>query len=43
VRFFLEVTGHCHDPALKKALDEVLSDGDAIKVLGSYPASTLGE
>lgn len=43
VRFFLEVTGHCHDPALKKALDEVLSDGDAIKVLGSYPASAWGE
>lgn len=43
VRFFLEVTGHCHDPELKKALDEVLSDGDAIKVLGSYPASVLGE
>jgi chorismate mutase/prephenate dehydratase len=41
VRFFLEVTGHCHDPSLKKALDEVLSDGDAIKVLGSYPISAL--
>jgi chorismate mutase/prephenate dehydratase len=41
VRFFLEVTGHCHDPGLKKALDEVLSDGDAIKVLGSYPISVL--
>jgi chorismate mutase/prephenate dehydratase len=43
VRFFLEVTGHCNDQGLKLALDEVLRDGDAIKVLGSYPASTLGE
>lgn len=43
VRFFLEVTGHCHEVGLKKALEEVVSDGDAIKVLGSYPASGWAE
>ena len=39
VRFFLEVSGHCHDPALKKALDEVNAGGNTVKVLGGYPAS----
>jgi chorismate mutase/prephenate dehydratase len=43
VRFFLEVSGHCHDLALTTALEEVISDGDAIKILGSYPASTWAE
>ncbi|WP_009960305.1 MULTISPECIES: chorismate mutase [Verrucomicrobium] len=43
VRFFLEVTGHCNDDNLKTALDEVVSDGDAIKILGSYPASNWAE
>jgi chorismate mutase/prephenate dehydratase len=43
VRFFLEVTGHCNDDGLKTALDEVVNDGDAIKILGSYPASNWAE
>jgi chorismate mutase/prephenate dehydratase len=43
VRFFLEVTGHCHDPALAKALDAVNKEGSTVKVLGSYPASSWME
>ncbi len=43
VRFFFEVSGHCHDEALKQALDEVMSEGSGIKVLGSYPASAWAE
>jgi chorismate mutase/prephenate dehydratase len=43
VRFFLEVTGHCHDEALKKALDDVGGEGAHIKILGSYPASNWGD
>ncbi|MEZ0275676.1 MAG: ACT domain-containing protein, partial [Roseimicrobium sp.] len=43
VRFFLEVTGHCHDEALKRSIDEVIHDGDAIKILGSYPSSPWSE
>jgi chorismate mutase/prephenate dehydratase len=43
VRFFLEVTGHCHDEALKRSIDEVIHEGDAIKILGSYPSSPWSE
>lgn len=43
VRFFLEVSGHCQDEALKTAMDEARSEGANIKVLGSYPASNWGE
>jgi chorismate mutase/prephenate dehydratase len=43
VRFFLEVTGHCHDEALKKSVEIVVNEGDAIKILGSYPSSPWGE
>ncbi len=43
VRFFFEVSGHCHDESLKRALDEVMSEGSGIKVLGSYPASAWAE
>lgn len=39
VRFFLEVTGHCHDVSLSKALETVNQDGSTVKILGSYPAS----
>ena len=40
VRFFLEVTGHCNDASLSKALDTVNKDGSTVKILGSYPASS---
>jgi chorismate mutase/prephenate dehydratase len=43
VRFFLEVTGHCHDEALKKSVEIVVNEGDTIKILGSYPSSPWGE
>jgi len=43
VRFFLEVTGHCEDATMRKALLEVNTDGSTIKNLGSYPASAWGE
>lgn len=43
VRFFLEVTGHCHDESLAKALAEVHQEGSTVKVLGSYPASSWME
>ena len=43
VRFFFEVSGHCHDESLKRALDEVMTEGSGIKVLGSYPASAWAE
>jgi len=43
VRFFLEVTGHSLDDSLQTALEEVISDGAHIKILGSYPASRLTE
>jgi chorismate mutase/prephenate dehydratase len=40
VRFFLEVTGHSQDANMKEALDQLTKDGGAIKILGSYPASS---
>lgn len=40
VRFFLEVTGHSQDTNMKEALDQLTKDGDTIKILGSYPASS---
>ena len=43
VRFFFEVSGHCHDESLKRALDEVMTEGSGIKVLGCYPASACAE
>ena len=43
VRFFLEVTGHIHDQALHKALEHLQTDGNAVKMLGSYPASSISE
>jgi len=43
VRFFLEVTGHCNDASLSKALDTVNKDGSTVKLLGSYPASSWVE
>jgi chorismate mutase/prephenate dehydratase len=43
VRFFLEVTGHCHDPAMVKTIGEVNRDGSTVKVLGSFPAPSWME
>ena len=43
VRFFLEVSGHCHDAALATALESVNKEGSSVKVLGSYPASSWTE
>jgi chorismate mutase / prephenate dehydratase len=43
VRFFLEVTGHSQDAVMKKALEHLSGEGSAVKLLGSYPASTWGE
>ena len=43
MRFFLEVTGHCHDETLKKALDRLAAEGHSVKVLGSYPMSSWME
>ncbi len=40
VRFFLEVTGHCHDQALTQAISVLNGDGTTVKILGSYPASS---
>jgi chorismate mutase/prephenate dehydratase len=40
VRFFLEVSGHCHDEALAKALSGLNGEGATVKILGSYPASS---
>ena len=43
VRFFLEVTGHCHDEALTQTINELNGEGTTVKILGSYPASTWPE
>lgn len=43
VRFFLEVTGHEEDEALRKAFNEVSAEGAEIKILGSYPISAWAE
>ncbi len=43
VRFFLEVTGHCHDEALTQAISELNGEGTTVKILGSYPTSSWME
>jgi chorismate mutase / prephenate dehydratase len=35
--FFIDVEGHCDDPKVAKALEEVASRSTLLKVLGSYP------
>ncbi|MDF1751761.1 MAG: prephenate dehydratase [Verrucomicrobiales bacterium] len=36
--FFVDVAGHCEDPEIKDALDQLTRNCSFIKVLGSYPA-----
>lgn len=37
--FFIDVAGHCDESPLKDALDEIAGQGDAVRVLGSYPVA----
>lgn len=37
--FFIDVAGHCEESPLKDALDEIAAQGDAVRVLGSYPVA----
>ncbi len=37
--FFIDVTGHCEEAPLKDALAEIAVQGDAVRVLGSYPVA----
>ncbi len=39
--FFIDVVGHCDESPLKDALAEISEKGDAVRVLGSYPAAIL--
>lgn len=43
MRFFLEVTGHCHDEVMKAALTQLAAEECVVKVLGSYPISVWGD
>ena len=38
--FFVDFTGHCEDPRVKKALAELAKHTMFVKILGSYPNST---
>lgn len=42
-RFFLEVSGHFEDAAIKEVIDTLEGQSVQVKVLGSYPASTWVE
>ena len=39
--FFIDCEGHKEDAALTKVLEDLDSDGNTIKVLGSYPKAVL--
>ena len=39
--FFIDVAGHRDESPLKDALDEIASQGDEVRVLGSYPVAIL--
>lgn len=39
--FFIDINGHCQDPSVSKALDELRSKVNLLKVLGSYPKAVL--
>ncbi len=39
--FFIDFNGHCQDPAVSKALDELRGKVNLVKVLGSYPKAVL--
>ena len=39
--FFSDVAGHRDESPLKDALDEIASQGDEVRVLGSYPVAIL--
>jgi len=43
VRFFLEVSGHQHDPSMLSVLEQLRAREVQVKVLGSYPASAWVE
>jgi chorismate mutase/prephenate dehydratase len=43
VRFFLEVSGHQHDPSILSVLEQLRAREVEVKVLGSYPASAWVE
>ena len=38
--FFVDFTGHCDDPRVKKALAELAKHTMFVKILGSYPNAT---
>jgi len=37
--FFVDIAGHCEDPALVEVLSQLEMSCSFVKVLGSYPAS----
>ncbi len=39
--FFVDIDGHTSQPALRDALDEMRAQASFLKILGSYPLSTL--
>ena len=39
--FFIDVSGHVEDPAMKAVLNELGEFADAVRILGSYPVAVL--
>lgn len=39
--FFIDVEGHCEEPVLKSALDELKQNASFVKIIGSYPQAVL--
>lgn len=39
--FFIDVSGHVEDPAMKAVLSELGEFADAVRILGSYPVAVL--
>lgn len=39
--FYLEISGHQHEPNVKKALNELSQSAGTIKILGSYPKAPM--
>jgi chorismate mutase/prephenate dehydratase len=39
--FFIDIDGHCQDPTVARALNELESESSVFRVLGSYPKAVL--
>ncbi|CAN0522615.1 unnamed protein product, partial [Scytosiphon promiscuus] len=38
---FIDIDGHCEDPTVASALQELESESSVFRVLGSYPKAVL--